>query len=303
MHLRANPTSQAAYTAASEASLRLRTIPTSARATPLIVHNHKGVVEVSDSREEMEREEENQRRQEEVERNKRKREREWEGSVQGVLEKVDASEQVKRRRSDVGEAVDETKPDASIHDHVRAHLLSAAVSKTLAASSLVVEENEVEPESVEPDFAMDEFLNDDVLGGDDEEREEEPTAFEEEEPMDLGGGGSPFREVDPEEEVDQAMFDFFVDAPREEMKAEVAGPQVNAVVEGGKVDKGKGKEVVASAEEKAKTMEGEISKGEVLWKGEVSSLSFVLSLSTSSSRRPDLTADLTRHFSPLLADH
>ncbi|KAL7411525.1 hypothetical protein BDY24DRAFT_371380 [Mrakia frigida] len=274
----ANPTSQAAYTAATEASLRLRTIPTSSKATPLILHNHKGVVEVSDSREEMEREEENQRRQEEVERIKRKREREYEGSVQGVLEQA-AAGAGKRRRSDEGGSDEEGgSGKGGVGESILPFVDTTLSSSNSNSNHLHENEKHLDPSS---DFAMEfnEFLTDDVLGADEDDDDPNPNSLkfnhdddDDDANMDLlgggPGGGSPFRgEEDLEGEVDEAMFDFFVDEPREEEG------KVEEVEVAEKVDKGKGKEVIStvvvSEEEKARKVEEELAKREVVWKGEI----------------------------------
>lgn len=274
----ANPTAQALYSAASAASLALRTLPATSDSTPMVVHNHKGVIEVSDSRLEMAREEEEQRRQEELDRTKRKRDRDYDESAMGVLEKSGraAAEEVgavKRRRSDgAGEREEAIVPR------------STEIDQPFSMKSLDDETSD-ERGGLDPDFAMEfnEFLTDDAIHGTTSADVYEPPLGGGSPFRDLDRGGSPFRDLGPlngADEDEQAMFDFFVDEPKQEGdKKEADAPALGNAAE----SSGKGKQadsdatkadnvVTESKEVKAKRAEDELlsPSAEVVWRGEVS---------------------------------
>ncbi|CED84518.1 F-box protein JEMMA and related proteins with JmjC, PHD, F-box and LRR domains [Phaffia rhodozyma] len=84
----ANPALQLLTQDAADTALRTRVLPETA-SQPLVVQNHKGVMEVSDSRLELQRQEEREQILQESERNKRKRESEADHHSAGLARKLE----------------------------------------------------------------------------------------------------------------------------------------------------------------------------------------------------------------------
>lgn len=89
---RANPTLQQTYQSAAEDGLRMRLLPSeTSSSAPMIMHTHKGVVELDTSRrDELEREEENARREGEERKRKRAFEEEQELHQEAAAKRLNA---------------------------------------------------------------------------------------------------------------------------------------------------------------------------------------------------------------------
>jgi hypothetical protein len=211
---RANPSLQKTYQSAAEDGLRTRLLPSnvSSKSAPIVVHNHKGVVEVEPNhRDDMEKEEEEARREGEERKRKRTREEEVERKREESRKKKAKKESASLIPSKSSSTLASTSSSASASNVNVSQPASASSSDPSLAPTLSTYSH--------TPFSLDDFLPDDSQPSSYATNGSSSNAFHSDSPFfydlppssHLSGGFSPEPEGDDEGGGRGPMMDFWVD--------------------------------------------------------------------------------------------